>query len=233
MDKAQQDAMKKEAGIEAAKLVKNGMIVGLGTGSTVRFLVDELGRRVQEEGLQFTGVTTPRRTQEQAEGYGIKIVNIDDVDHIDVCIDGADEVDKNFNGIKGGGAALLWEKIVAINSNKIVWIVDASKLVDVIGKFPLPVEVIPFGAAHVIERLKERGYKPTLRLDAEGKPVRTDENNYVVDLHLERIDNPAALNEDLINMVGVVEDGLFLDMVNEVIVGDPNGPRTLINPNKA
>lgn len=170
MDKAQQDAMKKEAGIEAAKLVKSGMIVGLGTGSTVRFLVDELGRRKQEEGLEFTGVTTSRRTQEQAEGYGIKIVNIDDVDHIDLCIDGADEVDKNFNGIKGGGAALLWEKIVAINSNRIVWIVDASKLVDVIGKFPLPVEVIPFGAMHVIERMKERGYNPTLRLDAEGKP---------------------------------------------------------------
>ena len=156
MDKAQQDAMKKEAGIEAAKLVKSGMIVGLGTGSTVRFLVDELGRRKQEEGLEFTGVTTSRRTQEQAEGYGIKIVNIDDVDHIDLCIDGADEVDKNFNGIKGGGAALLWEKIVAINSDHIVWIVDASKLVDVIGKFPLPVEVIPFGAMHVIERMKER-----------------------------------------------------------------------------
>ena len=105
MDKAQQDALKKAAGIEAAKLIQNGMIAGLGTGSTVRFLVDELGRRVQEEGLEFTGVTTSRRTQEQAEGYGIKIVDIDDVDHIDVTIDGADEVDKNFNGIKGGGAA--------------------------------------------------------------------------------------------------------------------------------
>lgn len=100
MDKAQQDALKKAAGIEAAKLIENGMIAGLGTGSTVRFLVDELGRRVKEEGLQFTGVTTSRRTQEQAEGYGIKIVDIDDVDHIDITIDGADEVDKNFNGIK-------------------------------------------------------------------------------------------------------------------------------------
>ena len=232
MDKAQQDAMKKEAGIEAAKLVKSGMIVGLGTGSTVRFLVDELGRRKQEEGLEFTGVTTSRRTQEQAEGYGIKIVNIDDVDHIDLCIDGADEVDKNFNGIKGGGAALLWEKIVAVNSNKIVWIVDESKVVDVIGKFPLPVEVIPFGWSHVFKRLDERGYKPVLRLDAEGKPVRTDENNYVIDLHLERIDDPQALAEDLINIVGVVEHGLFLNMVNEVIVGSPDGPRVLTNPNK-
>jgi len=141
MDKAQQDALKKAAGIEAAKLVENGMIAGLGTGSTVKFLVDELGRRHQEEGLEFTGVTTSRRTQAQAESYGIKIVDIDDVDHIDVTIDGADEVDKNFNGIKGGGAALLWEKIVATNSNQIVWIVDESKVVDTIGKFPLPVEV--------------------------------------------------------------------------------------------
>ena len=217
MDKAQQDALKKAAGIEAAKLIQNGMIAGLGTGSTVRFLVDELGRRVQEEGLEFTGVTTSRRTQEQAEDYGIKIVDIDDVDHIDVTIDGADEVDKNFNGIKGGGAALLWEKIVATNSNKIVWIVDESKVVDTIGKFPLPVEVIPFGAGQVVKRFEARGYKPVLRLDAEGKPVRTDENNYVVDLHLERIEHPEALADDLINTVGVVEHGLFLHMVDQVI----------------
>ena len=232
MDKAQQDALKKAAGIEAAKLIQNGMIAGLGTGSTVRFLVDELGRRVQEEGLEFTGVTTSRRTQEQAEGYGIKIVDSDDVDHIDVTIDGADEVDKNFNGIKGGGAALLWEKIVATNSNKIVWIVDESKDVDTIGKIPLPVEVIPFGAGQVVKKLESRGYKPVLRLDAEGQPVRTDENNYVVDLHLECIEHPEALADDLINTVGVVEHGLFLHMVDQVIVVDPNGPRVLTNSNK-
>ncbi|MCH4208951.1 ribose-5-phosphate isomerase RpiA [Bifidobacterium sp.] len=232
MDKAQQDALKKAAGVEAAKLIDNGMVAGLGTGSTVRFLVDELGRRVKEEGLEFTGVTTSRRTQEQAEGYGIRIVNIDEVDHIDVTIDGADEVDKNFNGIKGGGAALLWEKIVATNSNRIVWIVDESKVVDTIGKFPLPVEVIPFGAGQVVKRFKAKGYKPVLRLDAEGKPVRTDENNYVVDLHLERIDHPQDLAEDLITTVGVVEHGLFLGMVDQVIVGDPNGPRVLTNANK-
>ncbi|KFI59782.1 ribose-5-phosphate isomerase RpiA [Bifidobacterium cuniculi] len=232
MDKAQQDAMKKEAGIAAAQLVKDGMVAGLGTGSTVKFLVDELGRRVKEEGLEFTGVTTSRRTQEQAEGYGIKIVDIDDVDRIDLTIDGADEVDANFNGIKGGGAALLWEKIVAVNSDKIVWIVDSSKVVDVIGKFPLPVEVIPFGWSHVFKRFEERGYKPVLRLEADGEPVRTDERNYVIDLHLERIDNPQELAEDLINTVGVVEHGLFLNMVNEVIVGDPEGPRVLVNPNK-
>ncbi|AKV55599.1 ribose 5-phosphate isomerase A [Bifidobacterium actinocoloniiforme DSM 22766] len=232
MDKAQQDALKKAAGIEAAKLVEDGMIAGLGTGSTVRFLVDELGRRVQEEGLRFTGVTTSRRTQEQAEGYGITIVDVDDVDRIDVTIDGADEVDRNFNGIKGGGAALLWEKIVATNSDKIVWIVDESKVVDTIGAFPLPVEVIPFGAGHVIKRFEDRGYKPVLRKTADGKEVRTDENNFVVDLHLGRIDHPQDLAEDLINTVGVVEHGLFLNMVDTVIIGDPHGPRILSNSNK-
>lgn len=232
MDKAQQDALKKAAGIKAAQLIENGMIAGLGTGSTVRFLVDELGRRVQEDDLEFTGVTTSRRTQEQAEGYGIKIVNIDDVDHIDITIDGADEVDDNYNGIKGGGAALLWEKIVATNSNRIVWIVDESKVVPTIGKFPLPVEVIPFGAQHVLKRFENKGYKPTLRLDENGNPVRTDENNYVIDLHLERINEPEALASDLINTVGVVEHGLFLNMVDEVIIGDPEGPRTIANPNK-
>ena len=232
MDKAAQDKLKKEAGIEAAKLVSDGMIVGLGTGSTVKFLVDELGRRVNEEGLNFTGVTTSIRTKEQAESFGIKIVDVDEVDRIDSTIDGSDEVDANFNGIKGGGAALLWEKIVAVNSDKIVWIVDKSKIVDVIGKFPLPVEVIPFGAGQVVKKFEAKGYKPVLRLDADGNPVRTDEKNYVVDLHLERIDNPNELADDLINTVGVVEHGLFLNMVNEVIVGSENGPEKLTNPNK-
>ena len=130
------------------------------------------------------------------------------------------------------GAALLWEKIVATNSNKIVWIVDESKVVDTIGKFPLPVEVIPFGAGHVIKQFEAKSYKPVLRLDADGKEVRTDENNFVVDLHLERIDHPQDLAEDLINTVGVVEHGLFLNMVDKVIVGDPNGPRVMTNGNK-
>ena len=232
MDKTEQDRLKKAAGVEAAKLVENGMTAGLGTGSTVRFFVDELGRRVKEEGLEFTGVTTSRRTREQAEGYGIRIVDIDQVDHIDVTIDGADEVDKDFNGIKGGGAALLWEKIVAVNSRRIVWIVDESKVVDTIGRFPLPVEVIPFGERHVLDRFKERGYHPVLRMDGQGQPVLTDEHNHIIDLHLDRIDHPQDLAQDLITTVGVVEHGLFLNMVDTVIVGDPNGPRVMTNANK-
>lgn len=232
MDQETQNKLKKEAGIKAAQLIENGMVAGLGTGSTVRYFVDELGRRVKEEGLSFTGVTTSVRTKEQAESYGITIVDIDAVESIDLTVDGADEVDKDFNGIKGGGAALLWEKIVATNSKKIVWIVDQSKVVDTIGKFPLPVEVIPFGAAHVISTFESKGYKPVLRLAEDGTPVRTDEKNYVVDLHLDKIEHPQELADDLINTVGVVEHGLFLNMVDTVIVGAEGEPRVLTNPNK-
>ena len=135
MDKAQQDALKKAAGIVKADSERHDRRSGHRLDRAFPGRRARSSRIRKEEGLEFTGVTTSRRTQEQAEGYGIKIVNIDDVDHIDVTIDGADEVDKNFNGIKGGGAALLWEKIVDTNSNKIVWIVDESKVVDTIGKF--------------------------------------------------------------------------------------------------
>ena len=223
MDKAQQDALKKAAGIEAAKLIQNGMIAGLGTGSTVRFLVDELGRRVKEEGLEFTGVTTSRRTQEQAEGYGIKIVDIDDVDHIDVTIDGADEVDKNFNGIKGGGAALLWEKIVATNSNKIVWIVDESKVVDTIGKFPLPVEVIPMAREHVARQLARLGGTPVLR---EG--FVTDNGNVILDVKGLSITDPKGLEAQINQITGVVTNGLFaLRPANLLLLGTPDGVRQI------
>ena len=226
MDKAQQDALKKAAGIEAAKLIQNGInpqvwaparpCVSWSTSSVVA------SRRKASSSRASPPPAAPRS---RPKATASEIVNIDDVDHIDVTIDGADEVDKNFNGIKGGGAALLWEEeIVATNSNKIVRIVDESKVVDTIGKFPLPVEVIPFGAGQgVVKKFEAKGYKPVLRLDANGEPVRTDENNYVVDLHLERIDHPQELAQDLITTVGVVEHGLFLNMVDQVIVGDPNG----------
>ncbi|OIM08013.1 ribose-5-phosphate isomerase RpiA [Oenococcus oeni] len=232
MEKNLQNELKKEAAIRAAEFVENDTVVGLGTGSTVKFLVDELGREVREENLSFTGVTTSKRTASQAESLGIKIVSLDSIPRIDLTIDGADQVDNNFNGIKGGGAALLWEKIVATNSKKNIWIVDQSKLVDRIGSFPLPVEVIPFGALHVLNKFEELNLNPVLRLTENGKKVMTDSQNYIIDLHLNQIIDPAKLSNQLINTVGVVEHGLFLNVVDKVVVGKKGQPLILENPDK-
>ena len=221
-----QNELKAQVGKEAVKYIQDGMIVGLGTGSTVRYMVNALGERVKNEGLKIVGVTTSNRTTKQAESLGITIKDIDDVDHIDLCIDGADEVDDDFNGIKGGGGALLWEKIVNNASTKKIWIVDQSKLVSRIGDFGVPVEVIPFGAQHVFNTFEKKGYKPVWRMDGDHK-YRTDENNFIIDIHLGQIDDPHALAEDLIHTVGVVEHGLFLNRVDDVIVGRDNGPEVL------
>ncbi|KIS03790.1 ribose-5-phosphate isomerase RpiA [Paucilactobacillus wasatchensis] len=221
-----QNELKQQVGQEAVKYIEDGMTVGLGTGSTVRYMVDALGKRVQEEQLNIVGVTTSNRTTKQAQDLGITIKNIDEVDHIDLTIDGADEVDDNFQGIKGGGGALLWEKIVAINSSKIMWIVDESKMVHQLGKFPLPVEVIPFGSAHVFHELQQKGYNPEFRMTNDTKFL-TDQKNYIIDLQLNRIGDPFGLADDLVKMVGVVEHGFFLNMVNTVIVGRESGPEVL------
>ncbi|MBM6753797.1 ribose-5-phosphate isomerase RpiA [Lactobacillus alvi] len=221
-----QNELKALVGQEAVKYIQDGMIVGLGTGSTVRYMVDALGKRVQEEGLKIVGVTTSNRTTAQAEGLGITIKDLNDVDHIDLCIDGADEIDTDFNGIKGGGGALLWEKIVNNASTKRMWIVDESKMVPRIGNFGVPVEVIPFGAQHVFNYFEKQGYHPEWRM-TDGEKYRTDEHNLIIDLKVGEIADPKALAEDLIHTVGVVEHGLFLNRVDTVIVGRQNGPEVL------
>lgn len=221
-----QEDLKKLVGYKAADFVENGMTVGLGTGSTVKYLVDALGERVAKENLKITGVATSKRTAEQAASLGIEIKELDDVNHLDVTIDGADEIDENYQGIKGGGAAHLWEKIVAINSTKNIWIVDESKMVKTLGKFPLPLEVIPFGSQHVIHKLDQLGYAPKLRM-RNNEVVLTDSKNYVVDLFLDEIKNPHALAAQLDQMVGVVEHGLFLDIVNTIIIGQSTGVKVI------
>ncbi len=177
-----QNKLKKTAAVKAADYVKDDMIVGLGSGSTVTMLVDELGRQVQEEGLKFTGVSTSISTAKQAKSLGIKIVDLDSIDTIDLTIDGADQVDSDFNGIKGGGGNLLWEKIVAANSKKLVWMVDKSKVVDRIGAFPLAVDVEPFGSHHVLKKFSDAGFNPVVRTDKDGKVFKTDSNNIILDL---------------------------------------------------
>ncbi|PWF99363.1 ribose-5-phosphate isomerase RpiA [Levilactobacillus bambusae] len=221
-----QDQLKEQVGREAVKFVEDGMYLGLGTGSTVRYMVDALGERVANEHLNLVCVATSERTAQQAAELGITVRNLDDVDHLDLTIDGADEIDDNFQGIKGGGAAHLWEKIVAINSTKNMWIVDESKMVHKLGQFPLPLEVIPFGSTHVLKKLTDMGLHPTFRMTETGH-VMTDSENYVIDLHLNEIDHPHELAAQLDGIVGVVEHGLFLDMVNTVIVGRSDGPEVL------
>lgn len=213
--------LKELVGRKAADYVQNGMVVGLGTGSTAYYFVDELANRMKK-GLNIVGVTTSKATAEQARTLGIPLKSIDEVKKIDVTVDGADEFNPRLNGIKGGGGALLFEKIVAKQSQKVIWIVDESKVVDTLGNFPLPVEIIKYGSSHLIRYFQEKGYAPVLR-QRDGKTVLTDDGNYIVDLHLECITDEYALAQELDNLTGVVEHGLFLDMTSCVLVGTSSG----------
>lgn len=214
-----QTLYKKQAGEYAASLIEDNMVVGLGTGSTVRFFIEALAQRINIEGLNITGVTTSSKTSSLAKSLGIKLSSVDEVPYIDLTIDGADEVDSAFNGIKGGGAALLFEKIVALNAHKNVWIIDESKYHDVIGQFPLPVEVVPYGSHQLFKRFDEADLQPLFRRTETGERLTTDAGNYIIDLTLERINHPKSLAYFLEQTVGVVEHGLFLNIVDEVIIG--------------
>ncbi len=218
--------LKEQVGIKAAEFVTDGMIVGLGTGSTAYYFVAELGRRIKEEGLKITAVTTSSVTYEQAEGLGIPLKAIDDVEVVDLTVDGADEVDPALNGIKGGGGALLMEKIVATNSKDCIWIVDESKQVETLGAFKLPVEVVQYGAENLFRHFEKKGYSPAYR-ERDGQRFVTDQGNFIIDLDLKVIPDAEALAEELDRTVGVVDHGLFLGMVSKVIVGKPEGPKII------
>lgn len=208
---------KQLAAEKSTEFIKDGMTLGLGTGSTVFFLINKLAKLVKD-GLNVKCVSTSHQTSELAKGLGIKIVDLDEVDHIDLTIDGADEVDIKLNGIKGGGGALLFEKIVATASEKVIWIIDSSKYVDKLGKFPLPVEVIPFGSDHIIKKFFARGYNPKKRMNCEDI-YRTDSGNEIVDLHLNEINDSIKLERDIKLIPGVVEVGLFNNIVDVLIIG--------------
>ena len=215
--------LKEMVGIKAAEFVTDGMIVGLGTGSTAFYMVEEIGRRVNEEGLDIIGVTTSKETADHAAALGIPLKGIDEVPYVDVTIDGADEISADYQGIKGGGAAHLFEKIVATYSKKIIWIVDESKMVTTLGAFPLPIEVIPYGSEQLFKIFAAKNYQPTWRM-RDGEKLRTDSDNYIIDLHMGQITAPHELAAELTQLTGVVEHGLFLDRVNTVIVGKTTGP---------
>ena len=219
--------LKEMVGIKAASYVTDGMTVGLGTGSTAYYMIEELGRRVKEENLKIVGVPTSYASKKQAEALNIPVKTIDQVNYVDLTIDGADEISQDFHGIKGGGAALLFEKVVATYSKEIIWIVDESKMVDKLGRFPLPVEVIPYGQDQLFRLFQEKNYHPSFRMESEETLKQTDSGNSIIDLQLDCIDDPIALANELDSLVGVVEHGLFLSMVNRVIIGKESGPKVL------
>jgi ribose 5-phosphate isomerase A len=212
------NAEKAAAAAYAVTLVEDGMRVGLGTGSTAAYAVAMLGERVRK-GLRIVGIPTSERTRVQAEKEGIPIVGFDTGTTLDLTIDGADEADRKLRLVKGGGGALLREKVVASISRRVVIIADSAKLVDRLGKFPLPVEAVRFAWQVVEARLAALGAKPKLRAGADGAPFLTDEGHYILDAHFGEIADPERLSRQLLDTPGVVDHGLFLGIANDLVIG--------------
>ncbi|MFV9509946.1 ribose-5-phosphate isomerase RpiA [Tepidibacillus sp. LV47] len=217
---------KQLAGEKAMDYIKDGMIVGLGTGSTVYWTIQKLGQLVKQ-GLNIKGIPTSKRTEELAKELGIPLTDFASVDQIDVTIDGADEIDSELNLIKGGGGALLREKIVAAASTKLIIVADESKLGKQLGHFPLPIEVTPFGWENTMKKIAKFGCLPQLRL-VDDKPYITDNGNYILDCKFEKIANPEQLNKELNTIPGVVENGLFPNMADIVLIGQKDGKVNVI-----
>jgi ribose 5-phosphate isomerase A len=209
---------KQAAARAGLKFIHDGDVVGLGTGSTAAYVIQFLGQQIRE-GLKIRGIPTSETTRDLAEHAGIPLSSFEEVNEVDVAIDGADEIDPDLNLIKGGGGALLREKIVASAARKFVVIADSSKQVPALGAFPLPVEVIPFAESLLARRITGLGAKVTVRKDSAGHPFRTDEGHHILDCHFGRIDDPAALARTLGDMPGVVEHGLFVGMADVVLIG--------------
>ncbi|EAD1220860.1 ribose-5-phosphate isomerase RpiA [Listeria monocytogenes] len=218
---------KKIAGEKACEWIEDGMIVGLGTGSTVYYTIEKLGQMVNN-GLHITGVATSEETTKQAEKLGIPLKSLNDVTEIDVTIDGADEIDTNFQGIKGGGGALLREKMVASASLKNIWVVSEEKLVRTLGKFPLPLEVIPFGWKQIERTLAKEQIQTNLRKQSNGEVYVTNNGNYILDIVNQSFTDAEMWQEKLAQIPGVVEHGLFLDYVDVIICGKANGETEII-----
>jgi ribose 5-phosphate isomerase A len=213
--------LKEMVALEAAKMVENGAVVGLGTGSTAALAIAELGRKVREEGLEIIGIPTSYQAAMIAREHGIIARTLDDVSKIDIAIDGADEVDPNKNLIKGRGAAHTREKIVDTWAELFVVVIDESKLVEHLGeKFPVPVEVLPFALRPVMESLQGLGADPIVRMGVKKDgPVITDQGNMIIDVRFAEIKDPKALEGQLNNIPGVVENGLFAGLAHLVLVG--------------
>lgn len=217
-----QDEMKQRVAREAAGLVADNSITGIGSGSTIAFFIEALAQRVQE-GLRCLAIPTSQSTQQLAGSYGIPIAALQDTDHIDLAIDGADEIDGQLRLLKGGGGALLQEKMVAAAARERIIIADSSKFKKILGQFPLPVEVIPYGWKQVRQQIQHRyGIEPVLRMTG-NQPFITDHGHHILDCPFEAIADPADLNIALHLLPGVVETGLFIDLCEKALIGQPDG----------
>lgn len=219
------DIAKKAAGKKAASFVEDGMRVGLGTGSTTAFALSELGRRIREEGLKIVGTPTSYAAEMLARQQGIPIVTLDELEGLDVALDGADEVDAQFNLIKGRGAAHTREKIVESLASEFVVLVDTSKIVKQLGtKVPVPVEILPMARSPVERTLRRLGGRPELRLaDCKDGPVVTDQGFWILDCRFDGIDHPADLDRSIKLIPGVLDHGLFIGMATRILVGRDDG----------
>ncbi|NER23489.1 MAG: ribose-5-phosphate isomerase RpiA [Symploca sp. SIO1C2] len=223
--------MKQGVGKAAAELVQSGTIVGLGTGSTTAYAIQYIGERLKSGEIKdIVGIPTSFQAEVLAKQYGIPLTTLDAVDHIDVAIDGADEVDPQLNLIKGGGAAHTREKVVDSLAAKFIVVVDSGKLVEQLGStFLLPVEVIPMALSPAMAAIKKLGGTPELRMGVKkAGPVITDQGNMVIDVKFDSIDNPAELEKNLNNIPGVLENGLFVGVTDVVLVGEVKDGKPVI-----
>ncbi len=226
------DALKRQAAARALEQVRDGMKLGLGTGSTAKHFVELLGERVRG-GLNVVGVPTSEATRNDAMRCGIPLTTLDDIDRLDLTVDGADEIDSALNVIKGGGGALLREKIVASASDRMIVIADDSKWVEILGRFPLPIEVIPFGLAATQRAMAgafaECGVsgQMVVRKGKDGHVFVTDGGHWIVDAHLERIGDAPRLARSLNSIPGVVEHGLFIGLASMAVLASPQGIRVV------
>jgi ribose 5-phosphate isomerase A len=221
------DHLKKAAALKASEFVRDGMVVGLGTGSTAKHLLVALGEQVRA-GMKLRGVPTSQETAALAKQAGIPLIDAENRWEIDVAIDGADQVDPHFNLIKGGGGALLKEKIVAASAKQFIVMVDHTKQVPVLGgSFPLPIEVIPFGWGSTAREIEALTKSRVVLRERHGAPFKTEAGNLIVDVHIDRISQPGELETALNLIPGVVETGLFVGRTNVLIVGTPQGVHTL------